>query len=136
MRPLLIPPLPAALAISLLLTACSGIQPRPPAAAHINAEVQSAPSADIPPPVAATVMLARPRAAAKAEAYSVSVRNIPVQDLLFALARDAKINVDVHPGINGIVTINAIDQTLQPVGEDGSGDAEVVAEVVEAAHPT
>ncbi len=60
-------------------------------------------------------MLARPRAAAKAESYSVSVRNIPVQDLLFALARDAKLNVDIHPGINGIVTINAIDQTLQQI---------------------
>ena len=53
--------------------------------------------------------------AAKAESYSVSVRNIAVQDLLFALARDAKINVDIHPGINGIVTINAIDQTLQQI---------------------
>ncbi|MCM2305935.1 MAG: pilus (MSHA type) biogenesis protein MshL [Sulfuritalea sp.] len=62
-----------------------------------------------------TVMLARPKAAAKAESYSVSVRNIAVQDLLFALARDAKINVDIHPGINGIVTINAIDQTLQQI---------------------
>lgn len=60
-------------------------------------------------------MLARPRAAAKAESYSVSVRNIPVQDLLFALSRDAKLNVDIHPGINGIVTINAIDQTLQQI---------------------
>ncbi|MFA4970199.1 MAG: pilus (MSHA type) biogenesis protein MshL [Sulfuritalea sp.] len=60
-------------------------------------------------------MLARPRAAAKAESYSVSVRNIPVQDLLFALSRDAKLNVDVHPGINGVVTINAIDQTLQQI---------------------
>lgn len=60
-------------------------------------------------------MLARPKAAAKAESYSVSVRNIPVQDLLFALARDAKINVDVHPGIIGVVTINAIDQTLQQI---------------------
>ncbi|MCF8197344.1 MAG: pilus (MSHA type) biogenesis protein MshL [Sulfuritalea sp.] len=60
-------------------------------------------------------MLPRPRPAAKTESYSVSVRNIPVQDLLFALARDAKINVDVHPGIEGVVTINAIDQTLQQI---------------------
>jgi general secretion pathway protein D len=43
------------------------------------------------------------------------VRNIPVQDLLFALARDAKLNVDIHPGINGVVTVNAIDQTLQQI---------------------
>ncbi|MDP2823225.1 MAG: pilus (MSHA type) biogenesis protein MshL [Sulfuritalea sp.] len=60
-------------------------------------------------------MLARPKAAAKAESYSVSVRNIPVQDLLFALSRDARLNVDIHPGITGIVTINAIDQTLQQI---------------------
>ncbi len=72
-------------------------------------------SPDIPPPVAITPLLPRPKAAAKTESYSVSVRNIPVQDLLFALARDAKLNIDIHPGINGIVTINAIDQTLQQI---------------------
>ena len=100
---------------SLTLAACSSIQPQPPSAGHIRAEAQTAPSPNIPSPVAATVTLARPKAAAKAESYSVSVRNIPVQDLLFALARDAKLNVDIHPGINGIVTINAIDQTLQQI---------------------
>lgn len=115
MRPFLIPPCNLALLASLALGACSSIQPLPPSAGHIRAEGQVAPSPDIPPPVAATVMLPRPRAAAKAESYSVSVRNIPVQDLLFALARDAKLNVDVHPGINGIVTVNAIDQTLQQI---------------------
>jgi general secretion pathway protein D len=98
-----------------MLSACSSIQPPTPSAGHIRAEELVVPNADIPSPVAATVMLPRPKAAAKTEAYSVSVRNIPVQDLLFALARDAKLNVDVHPGINGIVTINAIDQTLQQI---------------------
>jgi len=37
---------------------------------------------------------------------------VRVQDLLFALARDARLNIDVHPGIVGSVTLNAIDQTL------------------------
>jgi general secretion pathway protein D len=115
LRPFLIPPLRVALLASLALAACSSIQPQPPSAGHIRAEAQVAPSPNIPAPVAATVTLARPKAAAKAESYSVSVRNIPVQDLLFALARDAKLNVDIHPGINGIVTINAIDQTLQQI---------------------
>jgi MSHA biogenesis protein MshL len=91
------------------------MQQQPSSTGHINAEVQVAANTDIPTPVAATPLLPRPRAAAKTESYSVSVRNIPVQDLLFALARDAKLNVDVHPGINGIVTINAIDQTLQQI---------------------
>jgi len=115
LRSPVIPPFPAALAASLMLTACGNLQTTPPSAGHIRAEGQATPSRDIPPPVAATVTLARPKAAAKAESYSVSVRNIPVQDLLFALARDAKLNVDIHPGINGAVTINAIDQTLQQI---------------------
>jgi general secretion pathway protein D len=110
-----ISPFSAALATSLILTACSSIQPQPPSAGHIRAEAQVAPNRDIPAPVAATVTLARPKAAAKAESYSVSVRNIPVQDLLFALSRDAKLNVDIHPGISGVVTVNAIDQTLQQI---------------------
>jgi general secretion pathway protein D len=115
LRPRLIPPLRLALLSSLALAACSSIQPQPPSAGHIRAEAQVASNPNIPAPVAATVTLARPKAAAKAESYSVSVRNIPVQDLLFALARDAKLNIDIHPGINGIVTINAIDQTLQQI---------------------
>ena len=40
------------------------------------------------------------------------VSEVPVRDLLFALARDAKINVDVHPSISGNVTMNALSQTL------------------------
>ena len=115
LRPFLIPPSYLVLFSSLVLAACGGLQPQPPSAGHIRAEGLAAPNPDIPPPVANTVMLARPKAAAKTESYSVSVRNIPVQDLLFALARDAKLNVDIHSGITGVVTINAIDQTLQQI---------------------
>lgn len=59
-----------------------------------------------------TTVLPKPKPAAKAETYSVVVNNVRVHELLFALARDAKLNVDVHPGITGGVTLNAIDQTL------------------------
>jgi len=48
----------------------------------------------------------------RAETYSVVVNNIAAQDLLFSLARDAKINIDIHPGISGTVTLHAINQTL------------------------
>lgn len=105
------------LASLVFLTACSSMQPPVVSNGHLHAEniPPAAASRDIPAPVAATITLPRPQATAKTESYSVSVRNIPVQDLLFALSRDAKINVDVHPGINGVVTINAIDQTLQQI---------------------
>lgn len=118
MRPHLKPALSATCFASLVfLAACSTIQPPAVSNNHLHAESipSTTASRDIPTPVAAAITLPRPTASAKTETYSVSVRNIPVQDLLFALSRDAKINVDVHPGINGIVTINAIDQTLQQI---------------------
>ena len=66
----------------------------------------------IPAPVQISTVLPKPRPALRPETYSVVVNNVNVQELLFALARDAKINVDVNPGIKGVVTLNAIDQTL------------------------
>jgi len=45
----------------------------------------------------------------------VVMSNVNVQDLLFALARDAKLNVDIHPSITGTVTMNVHDQTLTEI---------------------
>ena len=97
-------------AAALLLSACATPTMKP-SGAHIRAEPER-PLANIPPPVQFPIALPKPKPAIKAETYSVVVNNVPVAQLLFALARDAKINVDVHPGIRGSVTLNAIDQTL------------------------
>ena len=95
----------------LLLAGC-GIQPMKPSPGHLQAAAP-APSGDIPEPVRITPILPKPKPAARPETYSVVVNNVKVQELLFALARDAKLNVDIHSGIVGSVTLNAIDQTLQ-----------------------
>jgi general secretion pathway protein D len=47
--------------------------------------------------------------------YSVVVENEDAQAVLFAIARDTQINIDVHPGVEGTVSINAIDQTLKQI---------------------
>lgn len=47
--------------------------------------------------------------------YSVTVKDVPVQELMFAISRDTKVNIDIHPGIEGRVTLNAIDQTLKQI---------------------
>ncbi len=94
--------------------ACSNAPIAPPANGHIRAEnIPDADTASIPKPVQNDISLPRPKPAAKVETYSVVVSNVKAQDLLFALARDAKLNIDVHPGIGGTVSLNAIDQTLQ-----------------------
>jgi general secretion pathway protein D len=95
-----------------LLTACSTV-PQGPAATHLRSPDAAPAGSDIPAPVMASANIPKPRAANKTETYSVVVNNIKVQELLFALARDAKLNIDIYPGIQGTVTLNAIDQTLQ-----------------------
>ncbi|MCX7204703.1 MAG: pilus (MSHA type) biogenesis protein MshL [Proteobacteria bacterium] len=74
-------------------------------------------SSAIPKTVAASPSLPKPQAAAKTATYSVVVHQVPVNEILFALGRDAKINVDVHAGVNGNVTLNAINQTLPQILE-------------------
>ena len=60
-------------------------------------------------------LLPPPKPVPHSETYSVVVHNVGVQDLLFALARDARFNVDVHPGVSGSVTLNAVEQTLPQI---------------------
>lgn len=111
-HPMKKPFLPALFA--LLLAACSSAPIQPPGDSHLRAEKLGAgDTAEIPPPVRQTIALPKPKPLPKTETYSVVVNNVRVQELLFALARDAKLNVDIHPGIEGTVTLNAIDQTLQ-----------------------
>ena len=98
---------------ALLLTACApSTLSGGPSAGHLRAESVAQTQGVIPQPVQQIATLPRPRTVEKTETYSVVVNNIKVQDLLFALARDAKLNVDIHPGITGYVSMNAIDQTL------------------------
>ncbi len=96
--------------LALTLAGCSQA-PIKPAAGHIRAEPERA-AGVIPAPVQVAPVLPAPKPAQRPETYSVVVSNVRVQDLLFALARDAKLNVDIHPGVTGSVTLNAIDQTL------------------------
>ena len=104
-----------AVSVSSLALALAGCvqPPAKPSDTHLGVEIAPPPAAgSIPPPVQLAPVLPKPQAAARPETYSVVVNNVRVQDLLFALARDARLNVDIHPGIAGSVTLNAVDQTL------------------------
>jgi MSHA biogenesis protein MshL len=97
------------LCFCIALSAC-GTQPVTPSSLHLNASPTA--SGNIPELVQQSASLNPPKATPKVETYSVTVYKVPVQSLLFALARDAKVNIDIHPGIQGEVTLNALDQTL------------------------
>lgn len=70
--------------------------------------------ADILPPVSIPTP-PPPKPQPRLPTYSVVVNEVPVKELLFALARDTKQNIDVHPGLQGLVSLNAIDETLPAI---------------------
>ncbi|MEX2241812.1 MAG: type II and III secretion system protein, partial [Burkholderiales bacterium] len=102
----------SAVALAAVLAGCAQA-PAKPSETHLGVEVPPPlPPGDIPPAVQVAPVLPKPQPVAPPETYSVVVSSVSAQDLLFALARDARLNIDIHPGISGNVTLNAVDQTL------------------------
>src|SRR5258706_2582687 len=71
--------------------------------------------ASIPNPVRAVPLPPPPQARESEIKYSVVVANQPVREVLIAMARESKVNFDIHPGIEGSINLNAIDQTLKQI---------------------
>jgi MSHA biogenesis protein MshL len=97
--------------LALAVSACAHA-PIPESDGHLKKPPEAAPPGNVPPPVQISTILPEPKPTLRPETYTVVVNGVKVQELLFALARDAKLNVDIHAGITGVVTLNAIDQTL------------------------
>lgn len=114
--------------IASVLAAC-GSAPLTPSKDHLQAPEKPTPVASIPQPVIDAPTLAAPKAAPRPETYSVVVNEVPVQQLLFALARDAKFNVDIHPGLEGTVSLNALNQTLPQILERVSAQVNMRYEI-------
>ncbi|HSH73646.1 MAG TPA: pilus (MSHA type) biogenesis protein MshL [Methylophilaceae bacterium] len=108
----------------LSLASCAHQTTVVPSKGHIDGQLNeqeaSKPAvvaSDIPKPVKNTAYLPPPKAKVKEQTYSVVVNEVPVKEILFALARESKLNVDIHPSIQGRVTLNAVDQTLPAILE-------------------
>jgi len=82
---------------------------------HISQPAQAAPIAPPPAPVKALPALAPPRPSAPVPTYTVVVNDVPVKDLLFSIARDTQYNIDLHPGISGNVSLNAVQEPLPAI---------------------
>ncbi len=108
--------------VLMALTGCAHESTITPSQGHIGPgqEAQTAvatPAGDIPKPVKKPAYVPPPKPKAKEQTYSVVVSDVPVQEILFALARESKMNVDIHPAIQGKTTLNAVDQTLPAILE-------------------
>jgi general secretion pathway protein D len=111
------------------MSACAHKSKIQPSKGHIDGQITSnqqtvdnsattkPANASIPKPVTSNTYLPPPKPKTKAQLYSIVVYDTPVKEVLFAIARDSKLNIDIHPSIQGRVTLNAVDQTLPAILE-------------------
>ncbi len=127
------------LIITLILSACihqSKIQPSKGRIDGVGGSINAAVSqkitenlavlSDIPKLIVNSTYLPAPRIKATEAVYSIVVYDTPVKEVLFAIARDSKLNIDIHPSIQGNVTINAVDQTLPAILERLSNQVDLI----------
>ena len=130
------------LIFTLNLSACTHQSKIQPSKGHIdgvsgsvNREVQQKNTEDlavlsnIPKPILSSSYLPVPKTKGKEAVYSIVVYDTPVKEVLFAIARDSKLNIDIHPSIQGNVTINAVDQTLPAILERLSNQVDLTYKV-------
>ena len=75
----------------------------------------AAPSVGIPEVVAQTSHLPLPAQAAIEERYTVVVNDVSTRELLFALGRDAGLDIDITGPVENRVTLNAVEQPLSRI---------------------
>ena len=103
------------LAMAFAVVACGATRPPEISDGHIKPAPEV--NTDIPQPVTQVPALPRPVKREKLETYTVVVNQVPVRELLFSMARDADLNLDIDGKISGKITMNAIDQTLAKILE-------------------
>ncbi len=103
-----------ALACLVLTSGCVPPQAFDTSPGHITQPTQAV-AAPPPAPVRAAPVLPPPRPSAPVPTYTVVVNDVPVKDLLFSIARDTQYNIDLHPGIAGRVSLNAVQEPLPAI---------------------
>ena len=96
-----------------ILSGCGASNPPEVSDGHLM--IDDPVTESIPAPVSQVPVLPRPQERPELETYTVVVHDVPVRELLFSMARDANLNLDVDNNIKGKVTMNAIDQTLPKI---------------------
>ena len=117
-----------AVATAVLVVACGATNPPTISEGHIKSKVDEAAEkkTNIPLPVTRVPVLPRPGKREKLETYTVVVNQVPIRELLFSMARDAELNLDIDNNIKGKITMNAIDQTLPKILDRIASQTDIV----------
>ncbi len=112
----------ASFALLFLLAAClagCGTQPVARVDSHINNATKPPAKAeagkDAMLPVRQVPLPPPPIARLEEVKYSATFLDVPVQEVLQAISRETKVNIDLRGKIEGRITLNAIDQTLKQI---------------------
>ena len=105
----------ATLGLTTLLVGCAH-QPLPPSETHLKkSEPHTEPAVTttgaIPSPLTGLPAFT-PAKTSSPDYFTLVVSAVSVEEVLFALARDANLNVDIRADVSGSVTLNAVDQPL------------------------
>ncbi len=108
----------SAASAALMLTGC-GTTPVARIDNHARTSTTTANAALVaqsaPPTVRQVPIPPPPKPVIEEKRYSVTVIDVPARDILLAMARDTGTNIDIHSGIEGRVTLNAIDQSIRQI---------------------
>jgi MSHA type pilus biogenesis protein MshL len=111
----------ALLIVVITLSACSSLMVKDErmevTTGHVNSPIPEVTQSelDIPPVVNQVPIIAAPEPEEQLQTFTVVATDLPANELLFALARDSRLNLDIDPSITDRVSINAIDQTLPQI---------------------
>lgn len=99
----------------MLLAACAGPRTVDLSAGHVvGPDVAPAETAPVTQPAPEPVVVPEPEPV-PVKTYSVVVKDVPVKDLLFSLARDAGLDLDLQASSSKTVTINAVERPLTEI---------------------
>ncbi len=70
---------------------------------------------EAPPAVTEAPVVPEPVPAPPVETYTVVVKEVPVVDLLFSLARDAGLDADIQTAADKTITLNAVERPLPEI---------------------
>jgi len=115
------PGLLALTTLSVLLVGCAGTTTVDMSPGHL-ADTPP-PVEEAPPAVTEAPAVPEPVKAPPVETYSVVVKDVPVADLLFSLARDAGLDVDIQTAADKTVTLNAVERPLPEILSRIAGQA-------------
>ncbi len=104
-------------AVLSTLVGCASVfpvdQPVDQSVGHIDDSVPAV--AKMKPIVNKPPVLPEPAPLPPVETYTVVVKDVPVTDLLFSLARDAGLDLDIQADSERTITINAVEQPLSNI---------------------